>query len=210
MGTAERKERDKQEMRRLILQAAKKLFAEEGFEKVNIRRIAQAIEYSVGTIYLYFEDKDEILHALHVEGFEELYRRQQAIFSITDPLERLREHAYIYVNFGLENPDYYHLMFISMSQAKKIEEKQEWKVGNRTYRVLEDNIRDCLQAGAMADQGISAEAITFATWAIVHGLVSLIIRGRALMCEPQYQQALVKDCVDFLINSVRTGKPSVS
>ena len=67
-----------------------KLFLEEGFDKVTIRRIAEKIEYSPGNIYFYFQNKEEILYTLYREGFEELYRRQQVIQTIEDPAKRLK------------------------------------------------------------------------------------------------------------------------
>jgi AcrR family transcriptional regulator len=60
MGILERKEREKQEMRDLILNVATEMFIEEGYDKTSIRKIADKIEYSPATIYLYFKDKDEI------------------------------------------------------------------------------------------------------------------------------------------------------
>ncbi|MGL1180856.1 TetR/AcrR family transcriptional regulator, partial [Vibrio parahaemolyticus] len=59
MGINERKEKQKLELKRLILDASMKLFVEEGFENVSIRKIADLIEYSPTTIYLYFKDKNE-------------------------------------------------------------------------------------------------------------------------------------------------------
>ncbi|MBK7338149.1 MAG: helix-turn-helix transcriptional regulator [Saprospirales bacterium] len=61
MGINERKEREKVELRGLILKGAMEVFLEEGFENTSIRRIAERVEYSPGTIYVYFKDKDEIL-----------------------------------------------------------------------------------------------------------------------------------------------------
>ena len=202
MGVAERKEREKQEMRRRILDAAKKLYIEEGFEKVQIRNIAEAIEYSPGTIYLYFKDKDEILHALHNEGFEELYRRQLTTLSIKDPLERLRQHAKVYVQFGLENPEYYDLMFIERGPAKKIEELQEWEVGLRTYRFLEENIKACIEAGVFG--GKDFQAATFAMWAFVHGMVSLVIR-RTPPIPPEELEILVNNSINLVIDRLKAG-----
>jgi len=69
MGIAERKEKQKQEMGKMILEASMKLFVEEGFENVSIRKIADLIEYSPTTVYLYFKDKNEILFNLHEMGF---------------------------------------------------------------------------------------------------------------------------------------------
>lgn len=73
MGVADRKEREKEEMKTKILEAAKKLFLDHGFEKTSIRNIAEEIEYSPGTIYLYFKDKNELLFALHQEAFQGLW-----------------------------------------------------------------------------------------------------------------------------------------
>jgi len=60
MGIAERKEKQKLEIRKLILDASMKLFIDEGYDNVTIRKIADLIEYSPTTVYLYFKDKDEI------------------------------------------------------------------------------------------------------------------------------------------------------
>ena len=63
MGILERKERDREDMRRLILGAARQLFLEQGYEKTSIRNIADVIEYSPATIYLYYKDKNELFFA---------------------------------------------------------------------------------------------------------------------------------------------------
>ena len=70
MGVTERKERHKEDLKKDILTAAKELFTEKGFEATSIRAIAEKIEYSPATIYLYYKDKNEIVHALHQDGFQ--------------------------------------------------------------------------------------------------------------------------------------------
>ncbi|MFY8045852.1 MAG: TetR/AcrR family transcriptional regulator, partial [Chitinophagaceae bacterium] len=72
MTIAHRKQREKVEMRELILSAARSLFLEKGYYETSIRNIAEKVEYSPGTIYLYFKEKDEIFHSLHEEGFRKL------------------------------------------------------------------------------------------------------------------------------------------
>ena len=72
MGILERKEREREDMRRLILNAARELFLEQGYEKTSIRNIADVIEYSPATIYLYYKDKNELFFALHEEAFLKL------------------------------------------------------------------------------------------------------------------------------------------
>ena len=67
MSVAERKARQKEELKALILKASMKLFVEKGIEQTTIRNIADAIDYSIGTVYVYFKDKNAILHALHTQ-----------------------------------------------------------------------------------------------------------------------------------------------
>ncbi len=196
MGIAERKERDRQEMRKLILQTAMKLFLEQGFGNVSIRRIADKIEYSPATIYLYFKDKDEILYALHSEGFDELFRQQQAILAIKDPAERLRAHGKIYIQFALEQPEYYDLMFIMHSPARKIKEEAQWTVGLRSYEMLRKNVQECVDAGYI--RNVNVDVATFAMWSLVHGIASLIIRERCPMIPQDQIHAVVNGVLDFI------------
>jgi len=200
MGITERKEREKQEMRRLILNTARRLFVEEGFEKINMRRIAEEIEYSPATLYLYFKDKDEILYALHTEGFEMLYQRQQTLLAIPDPLERLRLHARIYITFALEHPEYYDLMFIMRSPTRKIEADHSWGVGLRSYQVLKENISACIEAGLL--KGARLETASFAIWSLVHGAASLYIRGRCVILPQEHLEGLLNDAVTFILDSI--------
>jgi AcrR family transcriptional regulator len=172
MTIAARKQREKEEMKTLILKEAMKLFLEEGFGNVSLRRIAEKIEYSPATIYLYFKDKDEILCALHTEGFTELFRRQQAIPATKDPLQRLRKHGEVYIKFALENPEYYNLMFIMRSPVRKFQnEGEEWNVGMRSYEFFKKDVEAAIKAGVFesADPGLA----TFALWSLAHGIVSL-------------------------------------
>jgi AcrR family transcriptional regulator len=187
-------------MRRLILETAMKLFLREGFEKVTMRRIAQEIEYSPATIYLHFRDKDDILYALHSEGFEELYRRQQAILTIKDPLKRLRRHGEVYLSFALEKPEYYDLMFIMRNPARKIREEKAWDIGRRSYEFLRKNVDECIKAGVLPKANPDAAALSL--WAHVHGIASLIIRGRCIMFPEEHMDSIIKDALDFSMKNV--------
>ena len=61
MGTKERRAREKEQLRRQIIDAARELFVSEGYENVSMRKIADKIEYSPTVIYLYFKDKADLL-----------------------------------------------------------------------------------------------------------------------------------------------------
>lgn len=200
MGIAERKKREKQGMRKRILEAAMKLFLKEGFGRITMRRIAQEIEYSPATIYLHFRNKDDILYALHSEGFEELYRRQQAILTIKDPLKRLRRHGEVYLSFALEKPEYYDLMFIMRNPARKIREEKAWEIGRRSYEFLRKNVDECMKAGVLPKA--NPDAAAFSLWAHVHGIASLIIRGRCIMFPEEHMDSIIKGALDFSMKNV--------
>ena len=200
MGIAERRELEKQKMRTLILGTAMKLFLDEGFDNITIRRIAEKIEYSPATIYLYFKDKDEILYALHREGFEELYRRQQTTLAIKDPLERLRRQGEVYISFALDNPEYYDLMFIMRDPVKRIKEMKEWDIGVRSYEFLRNNVKECMEAGSLPEANVDVAA--FSLWSQVHGIVSLIIRDRCIMFPTKMINHAVEGAIDFMFAGI--------
>lgn len=196
MSSEDRKEREKQEMRRLIIKTAMQLFIDKGMENVSIRAIAEKIEYSPGSIYSYFKDKGEIIHAIHTEGFEKLYALQKTLDDVKNPVDKLSRMGELYMKFALENKDYYDLMFIAKGVAEKIYEKQEWDVGNRSYDYLRDTVKECIEQGYINDPNV--DAVTFGIWGFVHGMAALIIRGRCAMMPEDVIQQTVKGSLNFM------------
>src|SRR5688572_10720436 len=113
MGTTERREREKQELRTKILDAARELFVQEGYEAVTMRRIAERIEYSPTAIYLHFKDKDSLLRELCEADFLKLAEELVARELPEDPVARLRGAALGYVEFARRYPNHYRLMFMT-------------------------------------------------------------------------------------------------
>jgi AcrR family transcriptional regulator len=203
MGITERKAKEKLEMRSLILRTAMRLFLDEGFEKVTLRRIAGKIEYSPATIYLYFKDKNEIIVALHKEGFEKFYSLQKTILAVKDPWERLRQHAKAYMTFALENPEYYDLMFIMRAPIEKIKADGDAGTGLRSYDFLKENVRECMDAGYIPKGNVDVAA--FAIWSFTHGMAALIIRQRCRMIPDEALNAVVEGAIDFMTKGI-SGK----
>ena len=198
MGTAERREREREEMKNLILQTAMRLFLDEGYDKVSMRRIADEIEYSPGTIYLYFRDKDEIMYALHSIAFGKFHQALAAMGTDKDPYQRLMEGGRGYVDFALANPELYELMFIMRAPARSIPEGKEWKEGKHSYNMLRDTVQDGVTAGVLpSDTDVDAATLYF--WSTVHGMASLAIRGRLDMCGGKQEIAgLIHRALDFM------------
>ena len=178
MSTAERKAREKEALKMLILKGAKKLFLERGIEQTTIRNIADEIDYSVGTVYVYFKDKNAILHDLHSIGFQELGGYFTELFAIKDPMERLRKMGFTYLKFAMENSEMYDLMFIVKAPMEFIEstEKEAWTEGADTFNALKKTVEECMNKGHF--EGHSLEALSFMIWSLVHGMCCLEIRQR--------------------------------
>lgn len=181
MGVKERKERERVEMRDKILQSAHKLFLDRGFEEVSIRNIAEAIEYSPATIYLYFKDKDEIFYALHGEAFKMFNQHMAGLAHIADPFERLLAMGEGYLRFYEEHPKYYEIMFITESPMECEENQDKWQEGQKALGMLEGILRACQSQGRFA--GMDPQVLAFSIWSYMHGLCSLKLRQR-IRCYP--------------------------
>lgn len=179
MGIQERKTRHKEDLKKSILDAAKKLFLEEGYDATSIRKIAAEIEFSPTTIYLYYKDKNEIAHALHEEGFKLLSEKFLVLAHVDHPFERLKAMGRIYMQFALENSDFYEIMFILKDPIVGISDacaEDEWDEGKRAFTLLTSTIEQCQQAGYFA--GFEKNAFSLMVWSTMHGLCTMKIHGQ--------------------------------
>lgn len=179
MGIKERKIKHKEDLKQSILDAAKKVFLAEGYEATSIRKIAAEIEFSPTTIYLYYKDKNEIAHALHEEGFKMLSEKFQVLAHVEHPFERLKAMGRIYMQFALENSDYYELMFIMKDPIKAFENgcvEEEWDEGKRAFNALVNTIQQCQQAGYF--KGFETNSFALVVWSTMHGLCTMKTHGQ--------------------------------
>lgn len=176
MGTKDRKDREKEQLKDLILTAAREIFIVKGYDQTSIRNIADRIEYSPGTIYLYFKDKDSIFHELHKEGFMLMKQQMAVLEMISDPFERLKTMGRIYLDFAKKHPDYYDLMFIIMAPMKALENPSCWNEGQSAFDMLVQVVAACSEQGQFKGQDV--EDLAYMIWATVHGMASISIRER--------------------------------
>ncbi|MBL7986528.1 MAG: TetR/AcrR family transcriptional regulator [Chlorobi bacterium] len=209
MGSVERKERERQEMRQLILETAMELFVEQGYENVTIRKIADKIEYSPGTIYFYFKDKDDVLLALCSVAFGEFFKALKPMRDVRDPMERLRAGSRMYLRFALEHQEFYDLMFIIRAPMRRQEElrkeadehQEKWDVFYGSFQILRDTICDCVAEGYFPP-ATDIDAATIAYWSFVHGLASLRIRQRLPMIPEEGLEQVVNRAIDFMVSEL--------
>ena len=203
MGIRERKKRNADKMRQRILKAAMELFAKGGYDNVTMRRMAEKIEYSPGTIYLYFKNKNDIMLQLCYQGFEQLLALQEELDQVSQPLERLSIGGRYYISFALENPELYELMFSTEEIVQKTVPDEE-SVPLKSFRKFEKHVQKCMDVGVFS--GEDAEATTIALWAALHGLASLLIKQRLGFLPEGKLDDIVQQALDFSLRRSR-NKP---
>ncbi len=199
MGISERKEREKQEMRRRILDVAMNMFLVDGYEKTSLRNIAEKIEYSPATIYLYFKDKDELFYEVQKDAFQKLNEVFAQHVTATEPLARLRQICHTYVQFGIANPELYDLMFIIRAPMNVVEEKEMWDNGTDAFDFLVQTLTACIEYKLIkyTDPMIAALSV----WSMGHGLISLNVRCRfkvMQMCDEDVANSINLSIEEFL------------
>src|SRR4028118_2384992 len=103
MSSIERKIRQKETLREGILQAARKIAIQEGWQAVTIRKIADEIEYTPPIVYEYFANKEAVFYELAMEGFKILRTKLEAQAN-ADPSQRLIGYALLHWQFANEQP----------------------------------------------------------------------------------------------------------
>ena len=190
-------------MRELILQAARKVFLTKGYEKTSIRNIADAIEYSPATIYLYYKDKNELLFSLHEEAFRKMMKELSVVTSISDPFARLVEMGHQYIHYAVENPEFYDLMFIMEAPMETLACRDElWEDGMKSFGLLMKVIEECVQAGYFkATTDLETTALTI--WSYMHGLVTIYLKKRMNMFSDDREMERMQQSFGLFVKMIK-------
>jgi len=166
-----------QDLRRRILDTARHLLVQDGYSNLSMRRIARQIDYSATSIYLHFDNKDVLLHALIDEGMNQLYKELSDVDEAHHkPVLRLEALCKCFIQFGLQNPEYYEIMFQLRPERMERYPPEKYREARRNL----DFFGEALAEGAdqneliVDDPRVSASAI----WASLHGTVSLLLAER--------------------------------
>ena len=196
MGITDRKMRQKEEVRASILDSAWEMVLAEGWQSLSIRKIADAIEYSVPVIYTHFENKDAILLEFNRKGFKllsDILAKSKARES--NPAEQIRAMGRAYWDFAFSNKEYYQLMFglgiPTCDAIRKIPEMEDFRA------VISASIVAMVPPDKQADFDPFLKFQSF--WSMLHGLVSINMLGN-----PAHEGGLaVKVLEDVLCSFIR-------
>ena len=137
------------DLRRDILDRARHLLVTDGYADLSMRKIAGAVGCSATSIYLHFENKDALVHALIDDGFERLNARLHAAADAhADGAARLDALARAYLAFGLENPEYYEVMFQLHPERMARYPAESYRRARRNLELLGAALADGAASGA--------------------------------------------------------------
>jgi len=204
MSIAERRERDRQNVRNKILDAARELFAAQGYEAVTMRRIAEVIEYSATTIYMHFKDKDALIRELCRLDSLALAQAFQTVASEPEPLQRLRKLGLAYVEFGVSHPNHYRLMFMSnrKNDAENLAEMGHGRPETDGYVLLVNTMNEAIAKQLLLSEFSDPHVLAQAFWACTHGVVAIHI---TLYGDPWIEWCSVEQTAAMTINTMIRG-----
>lgn len=174
MGVKEKRAKYREEFRGEILDAARELFINDGYDKFSMRRLAERIGYSPTTIYLYFRDKDDLLLAICEEVAEQFFANLNHIRADhTDPLETLRQALLYFIEFGFNNPNQYIVFFFTSCGVYGTHEEfmKKESMARNSYLVFREIVQDCIETGKLreTDKEMLTQVLAVAT----HGLIAM-------------------------------------
>ena len=203
MGPKERREREREEIRGKILDAARELFANEGVDSVTMRGIAERIEYSPTAIYFHFKDKEALLSEICACDFRDFAQRFTEAARIPDPIERLRTAGHAYVEFGINHPSHYRLMFMIPKPHGHEKQLEKGNPEEDAYAFLTGIVADAIAQNRLRPELADVDLVSQVIWAGVHGVISLEIAK----CTDEWVdwrplEARTKLMVDLLIDGL--------
>jgi AcrR family transcriptional regulator len=201
MGIRERQTRERDTVRRKILNAARTLFLAEGYANVSMRKIADQIEYSPGAIYSYFASKEEIFFALAEEGLQ-FVRAHCAGAASDDPLTRVREAFWRFYTFSKEQPEYFSLVFVDNAVPRISQEWERFPSMREMRHDIEHDIQQCIDRGVFP--GVENPGVVFRILlAAAYG--ASVFRLSRRLPEGEDPDALAHDLLESTLTGLRNG-----
>ena len=206
MGIRERQERDREAVRRAILDAARELFVAEGFQNVSIRKIAERIEYSPAAIYSYFPSKDDIFFELAEEGFRLLgdpgEPAYQTYLHTLKPLDRIRAVFMRLCEFNRDHPQYFALMFLERSVPRITREYERFAFARAMKQHVVAEIQACIDSGelpASVDPTVALRMVTAGMLGIA------MMKANDRLGPGESAEDLAADAIDVALAGLRSG-----
>ncbi|NQD69846.1 TetR/AcrR family transcriptional regulator [Sphingobacterium shayense] len=201
MGISERKIRQQDEIRNNIIEQSWTIVRNEGWQALSIRRIAEAIEYSVPVIYKHFENKEAIQEHFIREGFAALTEHLDLAQQVsTDPSEKIRDIANSYWKFAAQQTDYYRIMFgLGIPTCEKLNSVMEM---HEVSEIMSNAILDTAKTSGIKNIDIHLKIKSF--WSTLHGFIAIELLSNSTI--PEKSSPIFNDAIESYIYTLTNKK----
>jgi len=193
-------------LREDILEVSRNLLVKDGFGKMSMRKIANRAGVSATSIYLHFQNKDELLLALIESSIAKLSSAlEKNLTDSDDSITKLEKMARSFVDFALENPQEYEIIYMVRPEEMPKFPKEKFQQIRKIYELLADIISEGKRKGALnVDDPLMS---SYMIWAQLHGVASVIISRRLDTRIPD--EEFVSQAVDHIIQGFISQKTPV-
>lgn len=171
-----RQREEREAKRERILDVARELFIEKGYDAVSMRDIAKKIRHTATAIYTYFDSKEQIFSELCVRDFLGLRQAFEALAEVPDPIDRLKRIGRAYIEFALKYPNHYELMFLTKKVPELNLENNGIERGNPdqdAYAFLKQAVVEAMESRRLEKAPQDPDLVAQMLWSSVHGIVAL-------------------------------------
>lgn len=135
----------------MILRAAEKIFAENGFTKAKVSEIAKLAGVAEGTVYEYFGNKEDLLLSIPVKHFERYTEDLLQVFEIQTPLKKLRRFIGHYFSLFLTDPDFLQVFLIQLQLSKRYYGTKEYDSFKDYFQTFEHVVEEGKEEGCFRE-----------------------------------------------------------
>lgn len=164
-------------LREKILEASRTVLFTSGYDALSMRKIASATGVSATSIYLYFKNKDHLVHTIIEESVEELSSAiESGSQKVKGTINQFEAIIRSYVDFALKQPEKYQVIYMVRSDAMGRYPKEKFRKARRGYTLLESVIQQGVDEGIMElDRPMIA---AYSIWAQLHGIIDVVLNRR--------------------------------
>jgi len=209
LSSQERREKERENRRSVILKAARKLFFDRGFKSVTVDNIAAKAEVSKGSVYLYFKSKEEIYTQIlindNIAAFEDLKNKFSA--KEAPAAELLLEYADNYINYFLDDNELFRILMTFMLHADDMILTDEQN--SQLLQTTNDNIHfvsEILQKGVNSGEfspTINIRQAQNAIWGLLNGVISLYLFVGNPVKRAEIIHSTVKNSFNIIIKGLK-------
>lgn len=188
------------DLKNALIKAGVAILAKDGVSGLSLRKVALKAGVSHSAPYSHFADKQALIAAISTEGFRQLYERinSSAEKYKDQPTKQLVEVAWAYVQFAMDDPDRFKVMFSDVLEKEK--EYSEFVAESQRNFQLVKRIVEANQASGQLRSG-PPELVALSAWGIVHGFVMLLLEGQ--ISHTILEQTSLRGLLEFQIESLR-------